>query len=70
MTAIPDGYEQSVCRFGGRETTCAFLAMGDGFFCAKGMPHVAEVIRGRLADGTMGAKGDNCSGPPDFEVPQ
>lgn len=55
-----------VCKLGKGAATCSFLTMGGGGFeCAKGTAFEAA-IRQRWAAGTMGAKGDNCSGPPDF----
>lgn len=56
----------NVCRIVQQESTCAFLAMGFrdgevGAFCAKGT-EIEAPIRARLAEGGMGAKGDNCDG--------
>ena len=63
---LPNGHEEKVCKAGCGEATCAFLtAGGDGFRCAKDSV-IEKNIRQRLAEGTMRAKGDNCSGPPDF----
>lgn len=65
-----EGHAKKVCKSGQSAATCAFLSAGGGsgevsFKCAK--DSMIEVnIRQRLAEGTMGAKGDNCSGPPDF----
>ncbi len=63
---IPNGHELSVCRVGEGDATCAFLTFGSGWLCAKAMPGVMATILGRLDAGTLNAKGDNCSGPPDF----
>jgi len=35
--------------------------------CAKADQALAAVIAERLANGAMCAKGDNCSGPPEFQ---
>lgn len=70
---LPDGHLEAVCRIGQGEKCCAYLAMGGpvedlpGWTCAKDMPTIRAAIALRLAAGTMTAKGDNCSGPPDFE---
>jgi hypothetical protein len=45
--------------------TCAFLSFRGYFACAKGTS-VGNLINQRLAEKTMKAQGDNCSGPPDF----
>lgn len=51
-----------VCKFGQGEATCAFLMITtEGFACAKGTG-IEPIIRDRLAQGTMCAKGDNCAG--------
>lgn len=55
----------NVCRIGQGEACCAYLMMGNGFECGKGGP-ADRTIRSRLKAGTMTAKGDNCSGHPDF----
>lgn len=65
---IPDGYETSVCALGAGEATCAFLTFGGDlpeWRCAKSS-EIEPLIRARLAEGTMAARGDNCSGPPDY----
>ena len=67
IAQIPGGHERSVCRLGDGEATCAFLMFGGGWLCAKAVPGIAATVRGRLAAGTMVAKGDNCSGPPEFK---
>ena len=57
----PD-HAKEMCKVGQGEECCAFLLMGaDGFECAKGT-FAEDVINLRLAEGTMNAKGDNCSG--------
>lgn len=58
-----------VCRPGSGPGCCAYLASVEPpiYFCAKVMPDLVRAIRERMADGTMGARGDNCSGPPDYK---
>lgn len=64
--ALSNEQLETLCKLKQGELTCAFItAGGDGFSCGKGTfaePH----IRKRIAEGTMAAKGDNCSGPPEF----
>jgi len=63
---IPDGYGKTMCKEGQGEATCSFLAVGAvGLVCLKCSSMEAN-IRNRLREGSMGSKGDNCSGPPDF----
>lgn len=57
---------QGLCRIGQGERCCAFLvASAYGFECAKGTS-LEETLRIRRL--TMNARGDNCSGWPDFTV--
>lgn len=66
---LPERQVLNVCRLGGGEATCAFLGIGsDGALCIKTEPNIAAEIRSRLAEGSMTAKGDNCSGPPDYRI--
>jgi len=59
---IGEDHLKSVCKLGEGEACCSFLMMGGGGFeCAKGTPF-EKPIRDRLAEGTMNAKGDNCTG--------
>lgn len=59
-------HANSVCLIGKGERTCSFFSIGpDGLECLKGTSFAA-VIRARQKMGTMNAKGDNCSGPPNF----
>lgn len=70
VSLVPDGdHLQQVCRPGAGSQTCAYLMLSNaGFQCAKG--GVAQMyIDLRLAEGTMKAIGDNCSGPPNFTPP-
>ena len=56
---------EGVCKGEGGSSACRYLCMGDGgIACAKGSV-IQSVIDGRAE--SMGAKGDNCSGPPDFK---
>jgi hypothetical protein len=65
--AIPAGYEETVCQPGKGKLTCSFLGMTPDFECLKGTAFEPELQR-RRQEGSMGAQGDNCSGPPDFKV--
>ena len=58
---------RTLCKMGKGAETCSFLGMeaGVGFACQKGT-EIEGLIRSRRKAGTMSAKGDNCSGPPDF----
>lgn len=68
LQVIPVGHDKNVCKFGQGPTTCAFLVMpgGEGLKCAK-QSEFEGMIRKRLSEGSISAKGDNCSGPPDFK---
>lgn len=72
MVSVPREYETTVCKRGQGAITCCFLAVGPvgpvgevGYACLKKSSLEAN-IRVKLRNGTMLAKGDNCSGPPDF----
>ncbi len=59
---ITEVWLKDTCLLGHGESTCAFLILdGSGFQCAKGTG-IETTIRLRLAEGMMGAKGDNCDG--------
>jgi len=67
---LPPNYEDTVCKPGKGEKACSFLGMLGGkreFSCLKNSYSDKE-IRRRRDEGSMSAKGDNCSGPPDFTV--
>jgi hypothetical protein len=64
---VDNARSQNVCKRGQGAVTCAFLGMHPGFVCLKHTPFEG-MLRQRLAEGTMTAKGDNCSGPPLFKV--
>lgn len=62
----PEGHVRSVCKPGHGHETCSFMIAGaGGLKCGKGSAF-ENAIRQRLVEGTMNAKGDNCSGHPDF----
>lgn len=64
---IPEHHVTLACR-PGTAACCAFLASAGppNYFCAKGDPSLARVIRQRLEAGEMNARGDNCGGPPGY----
>ncbi|TSC81683.1 MAG: hypothetical protein G01um101419_774 [Parcubacteria group bacterium Gr01-1014_19] len=65
---LDDKQVKKVCGLGNKEKTCSFLMMSaDGFECAK-KTAIEAVINQRRDAGTMNAKGDNCSGPPNFAM--
>ena len=64
---LPAGYDVAVCKFGKGQETCSFLSVsGDGLRCLKGSSF-EPLIKQRRLENSMAAKGDNCSGPPDFQ---
>lgn len=63
---IPEGHDTKICKRGMGAETCAYLGFsGERFQCLKNSSF-EEQIKKRLAENSMGAKSDNCSGPPDF----
>lgn len=65
-SALPARYRDTICRVGKGAATCSFLLFGGNEFeCAKGSTFEPP-IRERLREGSMNARGDNCSGSPDF----
>jgi len=67
--ALNEFHVKNVCKFGKKEETCSFLAMGgEGLMCTKGTS-LEFIIQQRREQKSMRAMGDNCSGPPDFTVP-
>lgn len=66
-TPVDNTRAETLCKFGKGAETCSFLSMTVvvGFTCEKGSG-IEDIIRSRRAEGTMKAKGDNCSGPPNF----
>ena len=61
MAEISQEHAKQVCKFGQGENTCAFLALSSGFECTKDTG-AEMMIRQRLAEGTMKAKGDYGGG--------
>jgi hypothetical protein len=53
-----------ICKRGQGAECCRYLAVYEGFRCAKLTDGLREMIDKRSAEGTMGAKGDNCEGIP------
>lgn len=65
---LPSGYSKAICRQGKGDATCKFLGtLPDGLCCLKGSSFEHHI---RERQGSMGAQGDNCSGPPNFTVPK
>lgn len=59
---------KNICRLGCEAFTCSYLAVGSGGFeCLKGTG-LEKIIVQRRAQKSMSTLGDNCSGPPNFEV--
>lgn len=55
-----------VCKLGQGKEVCRYLCFHRGkMACAKGSA-LQSIIDERSAQGTMSAKGDNCSGPSEF----
>ena len=68
VTPLSEEHVKEICKMGRGPKTCAFLIMsGKGFECGKGSG-VEPCIRMRIAEGIMTAKGNNCSGPPNFAL--
>lgn len=62
---IPNGHETTICLIGKKQETCKFLSIdGKGYQCLKNSS-LEKIIIERAS--SMRAKGDNCSGPPDFK---
>lgn len=60
--SIPKEHLKDVCRIGMKKVTCRYVGLGkEGWICIKG-----AVIAEQLRVASMLARGDNCSGPPDF----
>jgi hypothetical protein len=65
--SIPVDYELTVCKKGQGEATCSYLGLSpESFRCMKGS-YLERIIKMRRQEDLMAAKGDNCSGPPDFK---
>jgi hypothetical protein len=64
---IPIGHEKNMCLIGSGSTTCSFVGFAENKWnCLKGSS-LESTIREKIRDGSITAKGDNCSGPPDFK---
>jgi len=67
VTVISKERADEVCRMGQGRVCCIFV--GDapqGLVCLKRSVYATEMIQRKLMGQTK-AKGDNCSGPPDFK---
>lgn len=53
------------CKMGRGTETCRYLGIGQTYTCLKGSTF-QTLIDERVANDQIGAKGDNCSGAPDF----
>ena len=58
-----------VCRIRQGAETCRYLCFSGQMCCAKGSKLQAFIDQ-RFAEGGMDAKGDHCSGPPNFTPTQ
>ena len=63
---IPSGYKETVCKMGKKEMTCSFLGFGEGGYLCLKKSSMEESIKERIRNNSISAKGDNCSGPPNF----
>lgn len=65
MLLTPE-HVKDVCKSGQGKETCSFVAIyPDGISCAKNTD-LEPIIRNRLGNGIMKAKGDNCDGKVGF----
>jgi hypothetical protein len=61
--ALSEHTADTVCLRGKGEKCCRYLGMGPGGLrCMKLDPSLKALLDARVAQGTMGAKGDNCEG--------
>jgi hypothetical protein len=66
LPTIPEEVRVATCLPGAGHLTCRFLTFAPGGWgCAK-RSDLAAYIGKRIAEGTMRAQGDNCSGAPEF----
>jgi hypothetical protein len=63
--SLPAGQVDTVCLLGHGALCCSFLTYDKGWACGKGTPW-EDLLRKRHEADLMVAKGNNCSGPPDF----
>lgn len=60
---IPEDHVKSVC-LGAGKGACAYLMAGpNGWECAKSSPEWLKIIKRKISDSSMSAKGDYCLGP-------
>lgn len=65
----PDEVVATKCLPGRGAKSCAYLMHdGQGWACGKESERLVAQVRERLAIGVMTARGDNCSGPPNYEA--
>lgn len=64
---LKEDHVVNVCKRGQGAETCAFLSFSQGFACGKNSS-IDEALRQRIAEGTMSAKSDNCTGTPAFKI--
>lgn len=66
-SVLAESYLEKVCKFGQESLVCRFLVLGtQGLSCAKKTSSFRDTIEQKK--GEMRARGNNCSGPPDFIV--
>lgn len=66
-TPVDENRSKEVCKIGQGSATCMFLGMQPSFVCLK-HTQLDSLLRKSLEEGSMVAKGDNCSGPPAFNI--
>lgn len=67
MNKLTSEHVKNVCLPGQRTETCRYLVTdSSGWLCGKELPDIVAAIEARRE--RMTAQGDNCSGPPDYEV--
>lgn len=59
---------EKICKLGKDQATCSFLSFTPGGFSCVKKTRLEEIVRQKRAAGEMNAKGDNCSGPPNFDT--
>lgn len=63
MPTYPDdAWVKIVCLIGQDERTCRYLTMSAGGWSCEKLSEIAAYLDGRVESGTMGARGNNCSG--------
>jgi len=66
--SVTPEHAETVCKSGKGEIACSFLGLGEGGFSCLKKSSFESAIQERRRAGSIGAKGDNCSGPPDFKI--